>query len=102
MVAAARPYPGPNGASPSTQRTSIIAVTLSTTMLAPQAIAAPRMPIRGNSTRFSPTLTISAAPALMALHELFPPISRTTVILPVPRLTSMASESTASAAAPAV
>jgi len=55
----------------------------------------------GMSSRLRPILAISAATALIALQLLLPPISRTTVTLPVP-VDGMARQSTVRAGAPEV
>ena len=76
--------------------------TLSNTMLADQAIAAPAIPRCGISARLRPTLMTRATPTLNSCQALRPPISRTTWTLPVPRLTIMARDRMTSALWPPV
>ena len=65
-----------------------------------QAMAAPSIPKRGIRTRFKPTFRASATAVFKRFQELFPPMSSTTVTLPVPRFTSIAIDRIARAVAP--
>ena len=64
------------------------------------AMAAPSIPNRGIRTRFRPTFRIKATAVLRRFQELLPPISKTTVTLPVPRFTNIAADRIAKAVAP--
>ncbi len=97
---AATNQPRPNGCSRSSSQTWMVATMFSNKMLAVQAIAAPVMPIRGISSRFSPTFRASESKVLSRFQELLPPIRSMVVTLPVPRFTSMAIERIASAVEP--